>query len=289
MLIGATITGSDFLPGAMVTLTMLGEADVVGSNVNVQSSTTIVADFDLTGVTLGLWDVTVENPSGLGSDSSTITAGTNDTLDIFLGAALSSFRLRPGARGNAVIAGELEIFLQTLDPTFTAVYDDVSRRHTFQNTTGAFTLRFATGPNAARTIGLLLGWDSAADYPAVAVAPAFVATGNDFTSVMESPFATPWREDHPISLFVMSPQLSTSLSPMGATQTLRTQPIVAEYVHSASGGPDSPTAYTLPRPTVHRFPDNTDMLFMTLRLTDNLGVPINTGFTDWMLGIEYAE
>ena len=69
MLLGAAITGSDFLPGATVTLTMAGEADIIGTNVDVQSSTTIVADFDLTAAALGSWDLVVTNPGTSGSAS----------------------------------------------------------------------------------------------------------------------------------------------------------------------------------------------------------------------------
>ena len=59
---GVTITGIGFVPGTTVTLTKAGEADIVGTNVVVQSYTTIVADFDLTDAAIGLWDLTVTRP-----------------------------------------------------------------------------------------------------------------------------------------------------------------------------------------------------------------------------------
>ena len=65
MLAGAMITGEGFMPGTTVTLTQAGVPYViVGTSVDVQSATTIVADFDLTGVALGFWDAVVTRPDG---------------------------------------------------------------------------------------------------------------------------------------------------------------------------------------------------------------------------------
>ena len=124
VLLGATITGTDFLAGATVTLSMLGEGDIFGTNVNVQSSTTITADFDLASAAIGLWDVTVENPSGLGSDTLIealdVTAcpppnptdfqpATEDNCGTLTGATITGSDFLPGATVKLSMAGESDV------------------------------------------------------------------------------------------------------------------------------------------------------------------------------------
>ncbi|MCH8998918.1 MAG: EscU/YscU/HrcU family type III secretion system export apparatus switch protein, partial [Proteobacteria bacterium] len=62
LLAGVTITGSGFVAGSTVALTMSGQPDIPGTNVNVQWSTLLMVDFDLTSGASGLWDVVVTNP-----------------------------------------------------------------------------------------------------------------------------------------------------------------------------------------------------------------------------------
>jgi len=64
---GAVISGSDFLAGATVKLSRAGQSDIPGTNVLVTPPGTISANFAITGAAVGLWDVTVTNPAGLGS------------------------------------------------------------------------------------------------------------------------------------------------------------------------------------------------------------------------------
>ncbi|MDI6780982.1 MAG: hypothetical protein QME49_02575 [bacterium] len=61
--IRTTITGSNFHPDAMVSLTMSGMGAVIGS-VTVINKNTMYVDFNLTGVEIGQWDVSVKNPDG---------------------------------------------------------------------------------------------------------------------------------------------------------------------------------------------------------------------------------
>ncbi len=72
--VNATITTDDVLEdGAFLDawLSMTGETDIAGANVAFVDGTTLTADFDLSGVALGLWDVNVVNgcdsPAGVGA------------------------------------------------------------------------------------------------------------------------------------------------------------------------------------------------------------------------------
>jgi len=68
LLSGATITGSNFLTGAMVKLVMSGQPDIVGTNGVVGGGgTTVTADFPTTNAPPGFWDVVVTNPGGSGT------------------------------------------------------------------------------------------------------------------------------------------------------------------------------------------------------------------------------
>ena len=67
------ITGHGFQDGATVRLSLAGETDVEATNVEVASSTLIIADFfDMGNLTGGAWDVTVTNPD---AQSGTLAAG----------------------------------------------------------------------------------------------------------------------------------------------------------------------------------------------------------------------
>jgi len=63
-LTGATIRGTNFKDGAMVHLERSGQPNVPGISVRFVSETALTADFNLTGVEVGLWDVVVTNPDG---------------------------------------------------------------------------------------------------------------------------------------------------------------------------------------------------------------------------------
>lgn len=63
--IGITnLAGTGFTTGAAVKLRKSGEADIVATGVSVASSTSITCSLDLTGRTIGLWDVVVSNTDG---------------------------------------------------------------------------------------------------------------------------------------------------------------------------------------------------------------------------------
>jgi len=78
----AVITGSDFVSGCTVELRM--DADIVpATDVVFQSSTSLLADFDLIAVESGLWDVVVINPSmeeGILEDGLTIDPWSEEIL-----------------------------------------------------------------------------------------------------------------------------------------------------------------------------------------------------------------
>lgn len=59
-----TIWGWGFQPGASVMLSKSGYQDIVGTETVVAGSNRILTAFDLTGRTLGRWDVVVSNPDG---------------------------------------------------------------------------------------------------------------------------------------------------------------------------------------------------------------------------------
>ena len=56
--------GSGFEPGATIVLNKTGEADIVATGVNVQSSSLINCTFDLTGAAVGQWNVVLTNDDG---------------------------------------------------------------------------------------------------------------------------------------------------------------------------------------------------------------------------------
>ncbi|MEX2214849.1 MAG: Ig-like domain-containing protein [Phycisphaeraceae bacterium] len=60
----ATISGAKFDPGAVVTLTRPGFAEIAPVSFEVIDGTTIIAAFDFTGQPRGLYDVKVTNPDG---------------------------------------------------------------------------------------------------------------------------------------------------------------------------------------------------------------------------------
>jgi hypothetical protein len=60
----ASITGSNFLDGAGVRLSMAGQSDIEATVVTVDSSTRISATLDIAGAPVGDWDVVVRNPDG---------------------------------------------------------------------------------------------------------------------------------------------------------------------------------------------------------------------------------
>jgi len=69
-LIGATISGQNLVTGATVTLTMAGQSDISGTAVIVSGDgMTLTANFAITGVAAGIWDVAVLNPGGTGADT----------------------------------------------------------------------------------------------------------------------------------------------------------------------------------------------------------------------------
>lgn len=66
------LIGSNFRSGASVRLSKLGEGDIIGTNIVVQSSTKIICSFDLTGKTVGIWDVVAANDD---NKSGTLSGG----------------------------------------------------------------------------------------------------------------------------------------------------------------------------------------------------------------------
>jgi len=62
--VDVTFTGNLFQPGATCQLTLAGQPDIVATNVNVASPTSMTCTFDLLDVTAGTWDVVVTNTDG---------------------------------------------------------------------------------------------------------------------------------------------------------------------------------------------------------------------------------
>ena len=58
------LAGTNFQAGATATLNRTGYPDITGTNVIVVSATKITCSFDLSGMTAGMWNVTVTNPDG---------------------------------------------------------------------------------------------------------------------------------------------------------------------------------------------------------------------------------
>ncbi|HEY3244158.1 MAG TPA: hypothetical protein VGM03_12500, partial [Phycisphaerae bacterium] len=80
-LTGATIFGFNFFTvgTTQAKLTRTGQSDINGTNVVVQNSNTITADFNLTGAAAGMWNVVVINPDlqqGMLADALTVNACT---------------------------------------------------------------------------------------------------------------------------------------------------------------------------------------------------------------------
>jgi hypothetical protein len=63
-LVKVELTGGGFLPGARVSLTRDGLADVDAISVMVESADKIICEFNLTGVQLGSYNIKVLNPDG---------------------------------------------------------------------------------------------------------------------------------------------------------------------------------------------------------------------------------
>ena len=61
----SSIRGSNFATGATVKLTMSGQSDIIANPVSVVPPSNISCRFDLTGKTIGFWDVVVTNPDTL--------------------------------------------------------------------------------------------------------------------------------------------------------------------------------------------------------------------------------
>lgn len=63
--VSVLIEGSNFKQGAAVKLQLAGQADILGTSVQVLSSSEIRCIFDITGTTKGFWDVVVTNPDAV--------------------------------------------------------------------------------------------------------------------------------------------------------------------------------------------------------------------------------
>jgi hypothetical protein len=63
-LVKVELTGDGFLPGARVSLTRDGQADIDAISVMVESADKIICEFNLTGVQLGSYNIKVINPDG---------------------------------------------------------------------------------------------------------------------------------------------------------------------------------------------------------------------------------
>ncbi len=58
------LAGTEFQPGAVITLEKAGEFSVAAQNVHVQSTLKITCDLPLAGATTGAWNIVVTNPDG---------------------------------------------------------------------------------------------------------------------------------------------------------------------------------------------------------------------------------
>ncbi len=72
-----TITGTNFLSGVSVKLTKTGEADILGSSINLTGTTSITCSFDLNGKATGGWNLIVTN-----TDSQAATLNNGFTIEL---------------------------------------------------------------------------------------------------------------------------------------------------------------------------------------------------------------
>ena len=105
------ITGSGFADGTTIKLTKSGETDIEGTLVNIENDgTTLIATFDLTGKSRGLWDVAVTYPNNTNftlSQAFTIEEGKAPQvwadivgLDLFRLGRPQIYHVFYGNRGN---------------------------------------------------------------------------------------------------------------------------------------------------------------------------------------------
>jgi hypothetical protein len=85
------LAGTNFVNGATVNLTMSGQANITSGAVTVVGPTNITTTFDLTGKTVGLWNVNVTNPDGQegslvgGFNVTNVTPPAPDKVGVFRG------------------------------------------------------------------------------------------------------------------------------------------------------------------------------------------------------------
>ena len=98
-------------------------------------------------------------------ESKVIVAGVNDKIDfrdpvLFDGVAT----IPPGSYAPAVLATTVQTQLNASSTTvFVCTYDPLHNKFTIVNNNGSFTIKWATGVNAASTIGGELGFDVTVD------------------------------------------------------------------------------------------------------------------------------
>jgi hypothetical protein len=93
--------GTGFATGATVTFSKTGETDITATSVSVVSATKITCTVDLTGATVGLWDVTVTN-----TDASTGTLANG--IIVFVPPTVSSIAPNTCPQNGTVNITDLE-------------------------------------------------------------------------------------------------------------------------------------------------------------------------------------
>jgi PKD repeat protein len=127
------LSGTNFLPGAAVTFSRAGEADIGASPVNVETSGRISCTVDLSGAAAGLWNVSVVNTDGQEAvlpDAFTVAYPPPSLTGIMPGSGIIGETLPgsiegasflPGCVANLTMMGEPDIPLPVTNTTPTAL------------------------------------------------------------------------------------------------------------------------------------------------------------------------
>ncbi len=115
------LSGTNFLPGAAVTFSKTGEADIGAAPVNVETAERISCTVDLSGAAAGLWNITVMNTDGQEAvlpDAFTVAYPPPSLTGIMPGsgvigetlpATIEGTNFLPGCVANLTMMGETDI------------------------------------------------------------------------------------------------------------------------------------------------------------------------------------
>lgn len=103
------------------------------------------------------------NGSGSGNGLFTITAASNDKIDFDEGGAELTATLTAGSYTGTSLATEVKTQMDAAGGTYTVSYSESTGKFTIARAAGNFTLRWQSGTNTAKTAGVTLGFNVAAN------------------------------------------------------------------------------------------------------------------------------